>query len=62
MYEEVRARGGSLQLIALDHADFSDQWFQDCVVHRWRDGDALIPSDWLIADDSVEMTDDSGDA
>jgi hypothetical protein len=62
MYEEVGARGGSLQLIALDHADFSDQWFQDCVVQRWRDGEALIPSDWLIADDSVEMTDDSGDA
>ena len=48
MYDEVAARDGSLQLIALDHADFGDQWFQDCVVQRWRDGEALIPADWLM--------------
>ena len=48
MYDEVAARDGALQLIVLDHADFSDQWFQDSVIERWRDGDALIPSDWLI--------------
>ncbi len=47
MYDEVASSEGALQLIALDHADFSDQWFQDSVIQRWRDGDALIPSDWI---------------
>jgi hypothetical protein len=41
----VAAQGGALQLIVLDHADFSDEWFQDSVVQRWRDGDALIPEE-----------------
>lgn len=50
MYDEVAAHDGAFQLIVLDHADFSDDWFQDSVVQRWRDGEALIPSDWLIPD------------
>jgi hypothetical protein len=48
MYDEVAAHDGALQLIVLDHADFSDDWFQDSVVQRWRDGEALIPPDWLM--------------
>jgi hypothetical protein len=60
MYDEVAAREGALQLIALDHADFGDQWFQDCVVQRWRDGEALIPLDWLIDSDGQEAA-DNGD-
>lgn len=47
MYDEVAAQDGALQVIALDHADFEDAWFQDCVVARWRHGEALIPPDWL---------------
>jgi hypothetical protein len=47
MYDEAAAREGALQLIALDHADFDDAWFQDCVVERWRSGEALIPPSWL---------------
>ncbi|MCA1709370.1 MAG: DUF3732 domain-containing protein, partial [Actinobacteria bacterium] len=34
MYDEVAAQDGALQLIVLDHADFSDEWFQDSVVQR----------------------------
>ena len=30
--------------LVLDHADFSDEWFQNSVVERWRNGEALIPS------------------
>jgi Protein of unknown function (DUF3732) len=52
MYDEVMAHDGALQLIVLDHADFSDDWFQDSVVQRWRDGEALIPSEWLTTDGS----------
>ncbi len=37
---------GRLQVIALDHADFEDEWFADSVVQRWRDGQALIPQSW----------------
>lgn len=51
MYDEVARHRGALQLIVLDHADFSDQWFQDSVVQRWRDGKALIPPAWLSPHD-----------
>ncbi|MFG2419652.1 DUF3732 domain-containing protein [Streptomyces sp. NPDC048448] len=34
------------QIIIAEHADFDDQWFQDCVREKWRNGKALIPQDW----------------
>lgn len=37
---------GRLQIIVLDHADFDEPWFDDAVVERWRDGNALIPASW----------------
>lgn len=47
VFDEVQRHGGAIQVIALDHADFEDGWFQDSVAHRWRDGNALIPPEWL---------------
>ena len=47
IFEVVRQLEGTLQVIALDHADFEDDWFAGAVVQRWRDGAALIPADWL---------------
>jgi len=44
----VEQMGGGLQVIALDHADFEDDWFAESVVERWRDGEALIPGTWLV--------------
>jgi hypothetical protein len=38
-----------LQVIVLDHADFDEAWFQGAVRERWRDGEALIPTDWINA-------------
>nr|WP_237277121.1 DUF3732 domain-containing protein [Streptomyces caniscabiei] len=35
------------QLIVSDHANLTDQWYQDCVRYNWRNGDALIPQDWI---------------
>ena len=36
------------QVIAMEHADLEEQWFQDAVRYRWRErGEALIPVDWL---------------
>jgi hypothetical protein len=46
VYNVVEGLDGRLQVIALDHADFEDEWFAGSVVQRWRDGDALIPSEW----------------
>ena len=35
------------QLIATDHADLKEKWFQDCIVERWRKGVKLVPESWL---------------
>lgn len=46
-FEVVEHLSGQLQVIALDHADFEDDWFAGSVVQRWRGGEALIPGEWL---------------
>lgn len=46
MFDVVSSLKGELQIIAVDHADFQDPWFQSSVIEVWRDGKALIPSDW----------------
>ncbi len=46
IHQVVTDANGALQVIALDHADFSDEWFASAVIERWRDGRALIPQDW----------------
>jgi hypothetical protein len=46
-FQVVQQLGGALQVIALDHADFEDDWYASSVVQRWRGGDALIPSHWF---------------
>jgi hypothetical protein len=45
-HQVVTQLGGSLQLIALDHADFEDQWFAESVVERWRGGGRAHPA-WM---------------
>lgn len=42
---------GQLQIIVLDHADFDEAWFDDAVVERWRDGNALIPRSWYMPEE-----------
>jgi hypothetical protein len=34
------------QVIITEHADIAEDWYQDSVRERWRNGHALIPSDW----------------
>jgi hypothetical protein len=48
-FEVVQQLGGDLQVIALDHADFEDDWFANSVIQRWRGGEALIPPSWRAA-------------
>lgn len=47
MRDVVGALNGSLQIIVSDHANLADDWFQAAVIDNWRNGIALIPSDWL---------------
>jgi hypothetical protein len=35
------------QIIVCDHANLPAPWFQNAVRHNWRDGEKLIPIDWL---------------
>lgn len=46
MYDVVAQLEGRLQVIAVEHADFDEDWFRESVIERWRDGTALIPNDW----------------
>lgn len=34
------------QTIVLDHADEKEDWFQNSVIERWREGEKLVPEDW----------------
>jgi len=49
MSDVIADLDGQLQIIAFDHADFNDQWFQDSIIETWRDGTALIPRHWYVA-------------
>jgi Protein of unknown function (DUF3732) len=36
----------SFQIIMTDHLNINEEWFQDCVVERWREGQKLVPPEW----------------
>jgi predicted nucleic acid-binding Zn-ribbon protein len=45
--EVAKKLAPNFQVIVMDHADLQDQDFQNAVVARWRDGEALVPRDWI---------------
>jgi len=45
--EVIEQLDGRLQVLALDHADFEDEWFSSAIVEEWRAGKALVPRNWL---------------
>jgi len=48
IFRVVSELKGKLQVIITDHADLKDHTaFQESIVEIWRDGNALIPQDWL---------------
>ncbi|WP_052663708.1 DUF3732 domain-containing protein [Psychromicrobium lacuslunae] len=58
MFDRVEEHDGQLQIIAFDHADFADDWFQDSIIDApWRNGTALIPRDWLEPTPSASTSD-----
>ncbi|WP_120004373.1 DUF3732 domain-containing protein [Nesterenkonia muleiensis] len=51
MYDFVDDNNGKFQIIAVDHADFAEEWFTSSVVKDWRDQSqgqvGLVPAEWL---------------
>jgi hypothetical protein len=47
LIEFVGSSKSKFQLIVVDHADITTNWFRECVVERWRGDKALIPAEWL---------------
>ncbi|MEV7038323.1 DUF3732 domain-containing protein [Amycolatopsis sp. NPDC051061] len=46
--DTISASNGSLQVIAMEHADLEQPVFSSAVIQRWRDGQgALVPADWF---------------
>ena len=48
---------GQLQIIVCDHANLSEAWFQKSVRHNWREGQKLIPNEWIAR--AAELQDDA---
>ena len=46
-YDIINELSPHFQIIITDHADINEQWFQDCVIERWRGGNKLVPENWL---------------
>jgi hypothetical protein len=43
----VRELNPNFQIIITEHADIAEDWYQQAVVARWRNGNALIPAEWI---------------
>jgi len=59
-YDVVQELNGEFQIIITDHANINQQWFQESVVERWREGSKLIPTEWDTSHASPDesMTDE----
>lgn len=47
LHRYCRARAPHMQIIVADHVELLDDWFQDSITERWRDGVAFVPASWL---------------
>jgi hypothetical protein len=47
LYDVAERLSPNLQVIVTDHAHLTDSWFQDSIVEEWRDGNSLVPADWI---------------
>lgn len=36
-----------LQVIVCDHANLDEDWFQQAIVENWRQGEQLVPAEWI---------------
>jgi len=44
----VKELSPKIQIIITDHADLREQWFQECVIEKWREGNKLVPDHWDV--------------
>ncbi|HET7489624.1 MAG TPA: DUF3732 domain-containing protein [Acidimicrobiales bacterium] len=49
LLETVTELAPDFQVIVCDHANLPEDWFQGAVVHNWRSGEKLIPTDWIVS-------------
>lgn len=54
MVSVIESLSPDFQIILTDHADIREQWFQNCVVERWRGGTKLVPIEWDTQDENIE--------
>lgn len=47
IFDTVENSKGQLQVIITEHAEPSDERFQSNILERWRNGEKLIPLDWI---------------
>lgn len=45
----VEQLASGFQVIVTDHANIDEPWFQECIVERWREGQKLVPPEWIKA-------------
>jgi hypothetical protein len=53
LIDKVQKLAPNLQIIVLEHADLLEDWYQDRVIYRWRDGEKLVPLDWIDSDEET---------
>lgn len=54
MVSVIETLNPEFQIILTDHADIREQWFQDCVVERWRGGTKLVPIEWDTQEEIID--------
>jgi phage shock protein A len=54
MVSVIESLSPDFQIILTDHADIREQWFQNCVVERWRGGTKLVPIEWDTQEENIE--------
>ncbi len=46
VHDTLKTLEPGIQVIITEHADLRQEWYQDSVAERWREGVALVPTDW----------------
>lgn len=47
IHEVTQELAPKLQVIICDHVNLSPSWFREAVVHDWRNGEKLVPTEWV---------------
>lgn len=46
MFDVAEQIGEGFQVIVLDHARISEDWFENAIIEEWRNGRFLVPMEW----------------